>query len=213
MHSGKKLVVGLSGGIGSGKSAVATQFEKLGISVIDADQAARVVVEPGTPALKQIAEHFGSSILDASGALNRAALRAIVFADPEQRKWLEGILHPRITIEIFSGLRKATSPYAILASPLLLEAKQDTLTNRILIVDVSESTQLQRTMARDNNSEQQVRAIMASQIDRQSRLARADDVIENDGSLADLPFKVQTLHTRYLKLAKEMAQQNRNPRP
>ena len=109
MKSGNRLVIGLSGGIGSGKSAVAACFEKLGITVVDADQAARVVVEPGTPALKQIVEHFGASIVDASGALNRAALRAIVFAESEQRKWLEGVLHPRITIEIFSGLRSATS--------------------------------------------------------------------------------------------------------
>ena len=199
----KKLVIGLTGGIGSGKSAVSRCFEDLGVVVIDADQAARVVVEPGTPALAQIAEHFGNAILDASGALDRAALRTIVFSDAEKRKWLEGVLHPRITIEIFKGLREAQSPYAILASPLLFEARQNSLANRVLVVDVEESTQLRRTMERDSNSEQQVRAIMASQISRSERLARADDIIMNDGSLADVRAKVATLHERYLVLAAE----------
>ncbi len=199
----KKLVVGLTGGIGSGKSAVSRCFEDLGIVVIDADQAARVVVEPGTPALAQIAEHFGSTILDAGGALDRAALRRIVFSDAEKRKWLEGVLHPRITIEIFKGLREAHSPYAILVSPLLFEARQNSLANRVLVVDVEESTQLSRTMERDSNSEEQVRSIMASQITRSERLARADDIIANDGSLADLRAKVATLHERYLALAAE----------
>ncbi|MBP8926606.1 MAG: dephospho-CoA kinase [Pseudomonadales bacterium] len=204
----KKLVIGLTGGIGSGKSAVSRCFEDLGIVVIDADQVARVVVEPGTPALAQIAEHFGSAILDASGALDRAALRSIVFSDAEKRKWLEGVLHPRITIEIFKGLREAQSPYAILASPLLFEARQNSLANRVLVVDVEESTQLSRTMERDSNSEQQVRAIMASQITRGERLAQADDIIVNDGSLADLHAKVATLHERYLVLAAEKLQPN-----
>ena len=205
-NSTSRLVVGLTGGIGSGKSAVSACFEQLGIAVVDADRAARVVVEPGTPALQQIAARFGPSILKPDGALDRAELRRIIFADEEQRKWLESVLHPRITIEIFQGLRGATSPYAILVSPLLLEARQDQLANRILVVDVTEDMQLQRTMARDNNSAAQVRAIIASQIDRQSRLARADDVIENSGSLAELRDKVVTLHQRYLAIAQAMCQ-------
>ena len=209
----KKLVIGLTGGIGSGKSAASHCFEDLGIVVIDADKAARVVVEPGTPALAQIAEHFGNAILDASGALDRAALRSIVFSDAEKRKWLEGVLHPRITIEIFKGLREANSPYAILASPLLFEARQDSLASRVLVVDVDESTQLRRTMARDSNSEQQVRAIMASQIARSERLARADDVIENNGSLADLRMQVAALHERYLVLAAEQLRRGTDSPP
>jgi dephospho-CoA kinase len=204
-----KLVVGLTGGIGSGKSAVSACFEKLGVTVVDADLAARTVVEPGTPALAQIAEHFGKAILDDNGALNRAALRSIVFADPEKRKWLEGVLHPRITIEIFKGVRESASAYTILASPLLIEAKQDTLAHRILVVDVDEETQLRRTMARDNNAEAQVRAIMASQVDRQTRLARADDVIENNGTLDELRHQVQQLHERYLVMARDRAKISR----
>jgi dephospho-CoA kinase len=205
MTSGTKLVIGLTGGIGSGKSAVSACFEKLGIAVVDADVAARVVVEPGTPGLAQIAEHFGPGVIDANGALDRAALRRIVFADAAERRWLESVLHPRIGEEIRRGLREASSPYAILASPLLLEARQDVLAHRVLVVDVSEDTQVARTMQRDNNSGEQVRAIIAAQIGRAERLARADDVIENNGSLEDLEPKVLALHRRYLEIAAAMA--------
>jgi dephospho-CoA kinase len=198
-----RLVIGLTGGIGSGKSAVSACFEALGISVVDADRAARVVVEPGTPALKQIAERFGPSILHADGTLNRAELRRIIFEDESQRKWLEGILHPRIAEEISRALHAAASPYTILVSPLLLEAKQDRHADRILVVDVNEDTQLRRTMTRDSNSEAQVRAIMAAQIDRANRLARADDIIENNGTLDELRAKVAILHERYLVLARK----------
>lgn len=199
----KNFVVGLTGGIGSGKSAVSARFGSLGITVVDADQASRTVVEPGQPALAAIAERFGKEILGSNGGLDRAQLRQKIFADPAEREWLEKLLHPRIAIEIFRGLQAATSPYVLLVSPLLLEARQDTLANRVLVVDVEESTQLARTMARDANSEQQVRAIMAAQIARDARLARADDVIRNEGSLAELHAQVDALHTRYLELARE----------
>lgn len=205
MSGGTKLIIGLTGGIGSGKSAVSRCFEELGITVVDADVAARVVVEPGQPALIQIAEHFGPGVIDANGALDRAALRRIVFEDPGQRRWLESLTHPLIGEEIRRGLREAKSPYAILASPLLLEAKQDALAHRILVVDVSEETQVARTMRRDSNSGEQVRAIIAAQISRAERLARADDVIENNGSLEDLEPKVLALHRRYLEIAAAMA--------
>jgi dephospho-CoA kinase len=205
MTSGTKLIIGLTGGIGSGKSAVSKCFEKLGIAVVDADVAARVVVEPGTPGLAQIAEHFGPGVIDANGALDRAALRRIVFEDAAERRWLESVTHPRIGEEIRRGLREASSPYAILVSPLLLEAKQDVLAHRVLVVDVSEDTQVARTMQRDNNSGEQVRAIIAAQIGRAERLARADDVIENNGSLEDLEPKVLALHHRYLEIAAAMA--------
>jgi dephospho-CoA kinase len=198
---GKRFVVGLTGGIGSGKSAASARFETHGITVVDADQASRTVVQPGQPALALIAEHFGVGILDASGALDRAQLRQKIFADPAERQWLEALLHPRITIEIFRSLQAATSPYALLVSPLLLEAKQDTLSQRVVVVDVDETTQLTRTMSRDANSEQQVRAIMAAQIGRAERLARAQDVIRNEGSLEDLHRQVDALHERYLQLA------------
>jgi len=205
MSSGTKLIIGLTGGIGSGKSAVSRCFEELGITVVDADVAARVVVEPGQPALIQIAEHFGPGVIDANGALDRAALRRIVFEDPGQRRWLESLTHPLIGEEIRRGLREATSPYAVLVSPLLLEAGQDALAHRVLVVDVGEDTQVARTMQRDNNSGEQVRAIIAAQIGRAERLARADDVIENSGSLEELEPKVLALHRRYLELAAAMA--------
>jgi dephospho-CoA kinase len=205
MTSGTRLIIGLTGGIGSGKSAVSTCFENLGITIVDADVAARVVVEPGTPGLAQIAAHFGPGVIDANGALDRAALRRIVFEDAAERRWLEGLLHPRIGEEIQRGLREASSPYAILASPLLLEARQDALAHRVLVVDVSEDTQVARTMRRDNNSGEQVRAIIAAQMGRAERLARADDVIENNGSLEELEPKVLALHRRYLEIAAAMA--------
>ncbi len=199
----KPFVIGLTGGIGSGKSAVSDRFEALGIAVVDADKASRVVVEPGRPALAAIAAHFGEGILGVNGALDRAALRAKVFADAAERAWLEQLLHPLIGEEIRWGLQQATSPYAVLVSPLLLEAKQDALADRILVVDVSESTQLARTMARDANSEAQVRAIIAAQLPRAERLALAHDVLLNEGSLADLQSEVDALHARYLGLAAE----------
>jgi dephospho-CoA kinase len=203
MNPHRKFVVGVTGGIGSGKSAACAVFEELGITVVDADQAARVVVQPGTEGLQKIAAHFGDGVIQIDGTLDRAAMRRLVFENPDERQWLERLLHPLIGIEISRGIQAATSPYVILASPLLLEARQNTLADRVLVIDVSEETQLQRAMARDDNSEPQVRAIIASQIDRQSRLAAADDVIENDGSLAALREKVIALHERYLELAAE----------
>ncbi len=206
----KPFVVGLTGGIGSGKSAVSARFESNGITVVDADVASRTVVQPGQPALAAITERFGKHILGTDGALDRAQLRQRIFADPAEREWLEKLLHPRIAIEIFRGLQAATSRYVLLVSPLLLEAKQDTLANRVLVVDVEESTQLARTMARDANSEQQVRAIMSAQLTRDARLARADDVIRNEGSLADLHAQVDALHARYLAFAAKFREDQRN---
>jgi dephospho-CoA kinase len=194
-------VVGLTGGIGSGKTAVSDHFEHLGITVVDADLASRQVVEPGTPALAAIAEHFGPEILQADGALDRAALRARIFADEGERHWLEALLHPRIGEALRDGLAAATSPYAILVSPLLFEAGQATLVDRVLLVDAPEALQLERTMARDQNSEAQVQAIIKAQASRAERQARADDILVNDGTLADLLTKVEALHERYLALA------------
>ncbi|TQV79456.1 dephospho-CoA kinase [Exilibacterium tricleocarpae] len=197
------FIVGLTGGIGSGKSAVSACFERLGVTVMDADIAARTVVEKGRPALAAIAEHFGADILDADGALNRAALRQIVFQDPGQRSWLERLLHPLIFEELKSGLRNATSAYSILVSPLLVETSQHRLTQRILVVDIPEQLQLARTMARDNNTEAQVKAIMKTQANRERRLKCADDVLVNDGNLEDLERAVEKLHQQYLKMAAE----------
>ena len=194
-------VIGLTGGIGSGKTAVSDIFQSLGISVVDADLASRVVVEKGRPALAEIAHHFGDDILLADGSLDRAKLRALVFKDPVERRWLERLTHPLIRQEIKAGLDNATSPYTLLVSPLLVESGQSELTDRVLVVDVPEELQLSRTMQRDNNPASQVQSIIKAQASRETRLSYADDVIVNDGSLEDLQVQVETLHRKYLKLA------------
>ena len=195
------FVVGITGGIGSGKSAVTDHLETLGITIVDADKVARVVVEPGTSGLAAIAEHFGTDILLADGGLDRAALRKIVFDNPDERKVLEGITHPRIRDEIARQLTEASSPYVVLSSPLLLESGQDTVANYVVVVDVPEEVQLRRTMARDKNSEALVKQIMAAQLDRQTRLARADTSIKNDVSLDALYEHVEVLHEDLLERA------------
>jgi len=199
------MVVGLTGGIGSGKSAVSDRFAALGIKIVDADLASRVVVEPGQPALTKIAEHFGAHLITAEGALDRAALREKVFADETQRRWLEALLHPLINAWIDQELASAESPYAILAHPLLVETGRTRSCDLVLVVDVPEALQLQRTMARDNNSEEQVKNIMAAQASRETRLAAADDVIVNDQDLAHLDTEVARLHAKYLAAATESA--------
>ena len=188
------FVVGITGGIGSGKSAVTDHLETLGITVVDADKVARVVVEPGTSGLAAIAQHFGKDILFANGGLDRAALRKIVFDNPDERRVLEGITHPRIRDEITRQLSEASSPYVVLSSPLLLESGQNTLADYVVVVDVPEEVQLKRTMARDDNSEALVQQIMAAQLDRQTRLSRADASIMNDTSLEELYERVEALH-------------------
>ncbi len=195
-------VVGLTGGIGSGKTAVSDLFENLGVAVVDADLAQRAVVEKGKPALAKIAEHYGADILLEDGNLNRPALRKIVFSDPQERGWLERLLHPLIFRHLQKNLMSADSEYAILVSPLLIETGQARLTQRILVIDAPDELRIERTVKRDNNDEAQVRAIMAAQADRETRLARADDVIVNDKSFEDLKATVDSLHQQYLKLAK-----------
>ena len=195
------FVVGITGGIGSGKSAVTDHLEVLGITVVDADKVARVVVEPGTNGLTAIAEHFGKDILLADGDLDRAALRKIVFDNPDERKVLEGITHPRIRDEIARQLSQATSPYVVLSSPLLLESGQNTFADYVVVVDVPEEVQLRRTMARDDNSEALVKQIMAAQLDRQTRLSRADTSITNDATLEVIYPRVNVLHEELLARA------------
>ena len=195
------LVVGITGGIGSGKSAVTERFEKLGVTVVDADLAARVVVEPGRPALAAIAERFGDSILLDDGNLDRAALRKTVFANEAERKWLEQLTHPLIGEEILQQLESSNSAYAILSSPLLLETSQGDLTDLTVVVDVPEEVQIQRTMSRDSNDEEQVRRIMAAQMPREQRLEKADIVIDNSRSLGELDDVVAELHKEFLARA------------
>jgi len=193
-------ILGLTGGIGSGKSAAAQHFADLGVDLVDADHAARWVVEPGRPALARIAEHFGPGVLQPDGQLDRAALRKLIFEVPEERRWLEALLHPLIGEEIRNHLARAQSPYAILVSPLLIESGQSSMTQRILVIDVPQSLQIQRTLQRDNISEQQVQAILKAQSSREDRLNHADDVLVNDRDLAWLHSEVERLHHFYLTL-------------
>jgi dephospho-CoA kinase len=192
------LIVGITGGIGSGKSAVTLRFEQQGITVVDADLAARVIVEPGKPALSAIAEHFGQDMIQADGALDRAALRQRVFADGNERRWLEQLTHPLIGQEILDQLAASRSPYTILSSPLLLETSQKDLVDCVVVVDVPEETQLARTMQRDDNDEAQVKRIMAAQIAREDRVRQADIVIDNSRTLEELDDLVEELHKEFL---------------
>lgn len=196
------LLIGLTGGIGSGKSTVAQRFAQLGIPVIDADVVARQLVEPGQPALQTIAEQFGSRMLNADGSLNRRALRQQVFANPEQRRQLEAILHPLIRAEMQRQITLLDSPYCILSIPLLIESGWLQSVARVLVVDAPPELQIQRAMQRDHASRETIQAIIDSQVTRQSRLAAADDVITNSGDIASLEAQVDTLHKCYLELAR-----------
>ena len=198
----RPFVLGVTGGIGSGKTAATDHFQALGIAVVDADLAARAIMEPGGAALAAVAERFGDDILLADGHLDRAALRRIVFEEPEQRQWLEQLTHPLIGEEVAKRIGEARSDYAVLASPLLLEGSQRSLCDRVLVIDAPESLQIQRTTARDGNTEEQVRRIMAAQMGRKERLALADHVIVNDGSLENLHRQVEAVHTEILATLK-----------
>jgi dephospho-CoA kinase len=195
------MIVGLTGGIGSGKTAASDYFETLGICVVDADLVSRVVVEPGQQALKEIEKHFGKEIIQNDGALDRTALRKVVFDSPEERKWLESLLHPLIAEEIQRQLNASQSPYTILVSPILFESGQNLYCNRTLVIDAPEDAQVSRTSLRDNTDAESVKAIMKVQSDREYRCEKADDVVLNDDSLEALHKKIDALHQRYLKLA------------
>lgn len=196
------LTIGLTGGIGSGKSTVSAEFERLGIPVIDADQLSRQLVEPEQPALQQIVRQFGEGILTANGELDRRALRDIIFRDKAARHQLESILHPAIREAMHQQLAELEAPYALLVIPLLLETgRQHYDIDRILVVDVPETLQLERVKRRDAVNDDEAAAILASQVDRQTRLAAADDIIHNDGDLTQLQQQIQQLHRRYLQLA------------
>lgn len=195
------LRVGITGGIGSGKTALTDWLAQQGITVVDADLAARVVVAPGQPALAEIAAAFGNRYLLPDGQLDRAALRELVFADTDKRKALEAITHPRIRKELIRQLAAADSPYAVLSSPLLLESGQSDLVDVSVVVDVPEAIQIARTMERDGNDQTLVEGIMAAQLARETRKSRADIVIDNSGTLADLHDKAAILHQTLLARA------------
>jgi|TARA_B100001094_G_scaffold96718_1_gene92763 dephospho-CoA kinase len=194
------MIIGLTGGIGSGKTAVSDSFESLGIDVVDADLASRVVVQKGKPCLLKIAQHFGEDILTKEAELDRAKLREIIFKSEEEKNWLESLLHPAIANQIQDELNASKSPYTILVSPLLLETNQKDFCSKVLAVDVPVETQVERTLKRDGVSKEQVQAIINSQISRNDRLNLADEVIVNDGTLEDLEIAVKILHEKFLSL-------------
>jgi dephospho-CoA kinase len=195
------LRVGITGGIGSGKTALTDWLSTQGIVVVDADLAARVVVEPGQPALAEIAAQFGQEYLLPDGQLDRAALRKLVFADDAKRQTLESITHPRIRDELTRQMAAAQSPYVVLSSPLLLESGQSEMVDLSVVVDVPEAVQIERTMARDQNDRALVEQIMAAQLDRATRISRADIVIDNSGSLETLHLRGAQLHRTLLARA------------
>lgn len=193
------MVVGLTGGIGCGKSAVTELFEQLGVPVIDADKVAREVVEPGQPALALIEQRFGSSVLASDGSLNRRQLRDLVFNDEQARQDLESILHPQIRHTMRQRLAAVNAPYAILSIPLLQETGQSGTVDRVLVVDCTEQIQLERVCLRDQAGSENVRAILAAQSSRQEKLRIADDVIDNSGLQEALMPQVEALHRCYLE--------------
>ncbi|WP_312211189.1 dephospho-CoA kinase [Acinetobacter variabilis] len=196
-----KFVLGLTGGIGSGKSAASQWFEAQGIAVVDADIVAREVVNIGQPALQQIQEAFGDWVLLEDGSLNRRALREYIFQSPEARKTLENITHPAIRTSILQQLHAAQSPYAILVSPLLFETNQHELTQHTLLIDAAIELQIQRASQRDGQNVEQIQKIIAAQMPREQKCAMADDIVLNDGELEHLYAHLTPLHEKYLQMA------------
>ena len=196
------LIVGLTGGIASGKSTASQYFESLGVPVIDADVIARQLVLPGKTALKQIGSRFGNHILNGDGQLDRAALRQIVFNDASARLDLEAILHPLIRTEIQHQIDALNAPYCILAIPLLIETEQTDLVNRVLVIDSDESLQYQRLQQRDHLDVDTIKAIIQTQASREQRLTAADDIVRNNGSVADLHRQLKQYHQHYLQTAR-----------
>ncbi|WP_061011008.1 dephospho-CoA kinase [Vibrio sp. CUB2] len=198
------FVIGLTGGIASGKTTVANLFkQQFKIDIVDADIVAREVVEPGTPGLNAIIEHFGADIVRDDQTLDRAKLREKIFSHPEEKAWLNGLLHPMIREKMIEDLEQVTSDYALLVVPLLVENKLDSLCDRVLVVDVDPQTQISRTVKRDNVSEEQANAILASQASREQRLALADDVVKNNPDDPDLLLQITDLHEKYLAMYKK----------
>ncbi|BDH47106.1 dephospho-CoA kinase [Salmonella enterica subsp. enterica serovar Choleraesuis] len=203
------LTVALTGGIGSGKSTVADAFARLGVTVVDADIIARQVVEPGTPALNAIFQRFGPTMMTPEGTLDRRALRERIFTHPEDKQWLNALLHPLIQQLTQQQLAEATSPYVLWVVPLLVENELHQKADRVLVVDVLPETQIKRTMARDGVSREHAQQILNAQVNRTSRLAVANDIINNDGPPAHIDADVARLHNQYLTLASQAAAQEK----
>ena len=202
-------IVALTGGIGSGKSTVAQAFARLGITIIDADIIARQVVEPNTPALKAIENHFGPAIISADGTLNRRKLRECIFSDSAEKLWLNALLHPIIHQETQRQIAAARSPYVLWVVPLLVENQLHNKADRVLVIDVSPETQIQRTVTRDRVSREQAEQILAAQATRAQRLAVADDVIDNNGAPDAIASDVARLHEQYLTFAAQAVAQEK----
>lgn len=196
-----RFIIGLTGGIGSGKTAASDFFAHKGITVVDADIVAREVVEPNEPAWLAIKDRYGSDAFHEDQTLNRAWLRQKVFAEPEERLWLESQTHPRIRERIIQQLGMATSPYAMLVSPLLFESGQSNLVQQSLVIDVPVEVQVARASSRDTNNEAQIRRIIAAQTSREERCRQADDIVDNSGTLSELYDQLEKLHTLYLAKA------------
>ncbi|WJT07431.1 dephospho-CoA kinase [Vibrio harveyi] len=198
------FVISITGGIASGKTTVANLFkQQFKIDIVDADIVAREVVEPGTPGLNAIIEHFGTDIVRDDQTLDRAKLREKIFSNPEEKAWVNGLLHPMIREKMIEDLEQVTSDYALLVVPLLVENKLDSLCDRVLVVDVEPQTQISRTVKRDNVSEEQAKAILASQASREQRLALADNVVKNNPDDPDLLLQITDLHEKYLAMCKK----------
>lgn len=195
------LVIGLTGGIASGKTTVSNLFRKLGISIIDADVIARSLMQPGTAVFARVVEQFGSTIVTEDGTLDRKKLADMVFRDADKRRALEAIVHPPVRAEIEQQVAQAQGPYCIAAIPLLLEVNMTDLVDRILVIDVPEQVQITRLCERDGIDPEQARQILAAQVSRSQRLAQATEVIENQDDLSALERSVQDLHRHYCQLA------------
>lgn len=199
------LVIGLTGGIGSGKSTVTQLFEKRNIPVIDTDIIARELVKQGQPALKEIIKAFGDLVIQDDGELDRQALAKIIFKNEHARKKLENILHPRIQKAMIEQINNMSAPYVIAVIPLLIETQQSNHVDHILVVDCPEEIQIKRIKQRDNRDEQQIKEIMDSQVSRQKRLTAADDVIENQADISELDAKIEELHQKFLLMSQDEA--------
>lgn len=195
------FILGLTGGIGSGKSVASDYFATLGVKIVDTDVIARQVVEPETAALDKIKHHFGSTIINPNGSLNRKVLRAKIFAHNEEKLWLEQLLHPLIIQATEKELASSSSKYSILVSPLLIESGRHKLTDRVLVIDSPEVEQLNRAQRRDNSDESQIKAIMHKQLSRKERLTYADDIALNNSNIESLHHQLESLHQKYLSLA------------
>jgi len=198
------LVIGITGGIASGKTTVADLFQQnFGIEIVDADIVARQVVEPESQGLKAIEQHFGNSVIQQDGALDRAKLREIIFSDPSQKEWLNRLLHPMIRTEMMTQLADVKSDYALLVIPLMVENNLQSLADKVLVVDVDEQTQIQRTIERDQVDATQAKAILSSQATREQRLAIADYVIKNNTENQKLLPQITELHKKFLEISRE----------